>query len=69
MYNGIAIIMEEITNTEFSGIEVNSEILSEADESNNASIVKGIGRSLVCHLFIGNKNIKKWVEHQEHQIK
>lgn len=34
------------------GIEVNSSILSEAVETNNANIVNMIGRSLDCHLLI-----------------
>ena len=36
----------------FSGIEVNSEILSEKTDINKANIVKKIGTSPDCHLFI-----------------
>ena len=42
----------------FSGIEVNSEILSEKTDINKANIVKKIGTSPDCHLFIRGKEWK-----------
>ena len=52
MYNGIKRIIKPIHNTTFEGIEVNSSILSDTEERNSANKVKGIGRSLDCHLLI-----------------
>mgnify|MGYP001446754621 FL=1 len=52
MNNGIKRKTKPIYITTSEGIEVNSSILSEADETNNAIIVNIIGRSLDCHLLI-----------------
>ena len=52
MYSGINIKAKAIKCTIIEGIEINSSILSEAFETNNANIVTGIGRSLDCHLLI-----------------
>ena len=52
MNNGIKRKTKPIYITTSEGIEVNSSILSEADETNNAIIVNIIGRSLDCRLLI-----------------
>ena len=52
MNNGIKRKTKPIYITTSEGIEVNSSILSEADETNNAIIVNIIGRSLDCDLLI-----------------
>ena len=52
MNNGIKRKTKPIYITTSEGIEVNSSILSETDETNNAIIVNIIGRSLDCHLLI-----------------
>ena len=52
MYNGIKRKTKPIYITTSEGIEVNSSILSEADETNNAKILNIIGSSLDCRLLI-----------------
>ena len=52
MYSGINIKARAKNCTSIEGIEVQSSILSEAFETNNANMVKGMGRSLDGHLFI-----------------
>ena len=52
MNSGIKRKTKPIYITTSEGIEVNSSILSEADEINNANIVNIIGRSLDCRLLI-----------------
>ena len=52
MNNGIKRKTKPIYITISEGIEVNSSILSEADETNKAIIVNIIGRSLDCRLLI-----------------
>lgn len=52
MNSGIKRKTKPIYITTSEGIEVNSSILSEADETNKAIIVNIIGRSLDCRLLI-----------------
>ena len=52
MYNVIKRKIKPIYITISDWIEVSSSILSEADETNNANIVRGMGNSLYCHSSI-----------------
>ena len=52
MNSGIKRKTKPIYITTSEGIEVNSSILSEADETNKAIIVNIIGRSLGCRLLM-----------------
>tara|TARA_Y100001980_G_C14482362_1_gene260628 strand:+ start:71 stop:274 length:204 start_codon:yes stop_codon:yes gene_type:complete len=59
MYNGIKRKIKPIYITISDGIEVSSSILSEAGETNNAKIVRGMGSSSYRHfrILLNIKNV------------